>query len=67
MNSQHGKQNKNTKYTTKHVPWDLELFFRISESGGEAMFVERFIKNQKRVCHFIEMFTFPARIKKIIL
>jgi len=35
------------KYTSKYLPWELRLFFKVSESRGEAMVVERFIKNKK--------------------
>jgi putative endonuclease len=35
------------KYTSKHIPWELKLFFECSDSRGEGLIVERFIKNQK--------------------
>jgi putative endonuclease len=44
---EHNNPRVTTKYTSKHLPWDLVLFFKISESRGEAILVERFIKNQK--------------------
>ena len=44
---EHNNQRMTTKYTSKHLPWDLVLYFKISESRGEAILVERFIKNQK--------------------
>jgi putative endonuclease len=44
---EHNNPRVTTKYTSKHLPWDLVLFFKISESRGEAILVERFIKKQK--------------------
>jgi len=38
---------RENKYTSKYIPWELKLFFKVSESRGEAMLVERFIKKQK--------------------
>ena len=35
------------KYTAKHIPWEIKLFFDVSGVRGEALIVERFIKNQK--------------------
>jgi len=35
------------KYTAKHVPWELKVFFGCSEVRGEGLLIERFIKNQK--------------------
>jgi putative endonuclease len=29
------------------MPWDLKLFFEVSENRGETLIVERFLKNQK--------------------
>jgi putative endonuclease len=44
---QHNNPSVFSKYTSKHMPWELKVFFEVSESIGEAMIVERFIKNQK--------------------
>lgn len=35
------------KYTSKFRPWTLLLAFEVSESRGQAIMVERFIKKQK--------------------
>jgi len=35
------------KYTAKHLPWELKVFFKCSDSRGEGLSIERFIKNQK--------------------
>ena len=35
------------KYTSKYLPWELKLSFKVSESRADAMLVERFIKSQK--------------------
>jgi putative endonuclease len=44
---EHNNPQRSDKYTAKHLPWMLILFFKISTDRGEAMIVERFIKNQK--------------------
>jgi putative endonuclease len=44
---EHNNPQKNTKFTSKYLPWELVLYFVVSESRGEAILVERFIKNQK--------------------
>ncbi len=36
-----------SKFTAKYLPWELKVFFEVSANRGEAMIVERFIKNQK--------------------
>ena len=36
-----------TKFTTKFRPWTILLAFEVSESRGDAIKVERFIKRQK--------------------
>ena len=41
------------KYTAKYIPWELKVSFECSESRGEGLIIERFIKNQKSR-HFIE-------------
>ena len=38
---------RGNKYTSKYIPWELEIFFKVSESRGNVMLVERFIKKQK--------------------
>jgi putative endonuclease len=35
------------KFTTKFRPWELVLSFEVSQSRGEAIKVEKFIKSQK--------------------
>jgi Predicted endonuclease containing a URI domain len=44
---EHNHPPINKKYTAKHLPWELKLFFECSESRGEVLLIERFIKNQK--------------------
>ena len=34
-------------YTAKHRPWVLKAVFQCAENRGQAMVIERFIKNQK--------------------
>jgi len=44
---EHNNQLKNTKYTAKHLPWEIKVFFECSDSRGNCLLIERFIKNQK--------------------
>jgi putative endonuclease len=45
--TEHNSYNNKTKFTAKYQPWELMLFFPVSEARGEAIKVERFIKKQK--------------------
>lgn len=44
---EHNHPKEAIKYTSKYLPWKLKLFFLVSENRGDAIKVERFIKNQK--------------------
>ena len=44
---QHNNPPVNKKYTAKHLPWELKVFFQCSNSRGNGLIIERFIKNQK--------------------
>ncbi len=44
---EHNNPKENSKYTSKHLPWELKLYFQVSEFRGDALRIERFIKNQK--------------------
>ena len=44
---EHNDPSRENKYTLKHMPWELKLFFEVSDIRGEALIVERFLKNQK--------------------
>jgi putative endonuclease len=44
---QHNNPHHYKKYTAKHLPWELKLFFECSDSRGKGLIIERFIKNQK--------------------
>jgi putative endonuclease len=44
---QHNNPSVFSKFTSKHLPWELKVFFEVSYSRGEAVIVERFLKNQK--------------------
>jgi len=44
---EHNNPSLNSKFTAKHLPWELKLFFECSDSRGKGMLIERFIKNQK--------------------
>jgi putative endonuclease len=50
---EHNNPSRPDKYTAKYLPWELIAFFAVSDSRGEAMIIERFIKKQKSR-HFIE-------------
>ncbi len=43
---EHNSSERNT-YTSKYRPWRLSALFECSSCLGEAMKIERFIKNQK--------------------
>ncbi len=45
---------KRTTFTSKYRPWELAALFSCSKEKSEAMRIERFIKQQKRVA-FLEM------------
>ena len=45
--NEHNNPQDKAKYSAKHLPWELVLSFPVSESRGEAMLVEKFVKNQK--------------------
>jgi putative endonuclease len=44
---EHNNPYENKKYTAKHLPWEVKLFFECSDSRGDGLLIERFIKNQK--------------------
>jgi len=44
---EHNHPSINKKYTAKHLPWELKLFFECSDSRGNGLIIERFLKNQK--------------------
>ena len=50
---EHNNPSRPDKYTAKYLPWELVAYFPVSESRGEAMVIEKFIKKQKSR-HFIE-------------
>ena len=44
---EHNNPKENSKFTSKHLPWELKLWFEVTQFREDAMKVERFIKNQK--------------------
>jgi putative endonuclease len=44
---EHNNPSVFNKYTAKHIPWEPKVSFRCSDSRGDGLFIERFIKNQK--------------------
>ena len=58
------------KFTTKFRPWTMPLAFEVSESRGEAIKVERFIKRQKSrtfIKKLIEYREDPGFIKDFVM
>jgi putative endonuclease len=45
--AEHNDPSRANKYTAKHIPWELKLYFEVSDNRGDALIVERFMKNQK--------------------
>jgi putative endonuclease len=45
--SEHNNPVEKSKYTAKYIPWELILYFPVSDERGDAMKVEKFIKAQK--------------------
>lgn len=45
--NEHNHPEVSTKFTSKYLPWELKLSFSVSTKRGEAIRVEKFIKNQK--------------------
>jgi len=45
--NEHNHPEVNTKFTSKYLPWEMRLSFPVSTERGEAIRIERFIKNQK--------------------
>ncbi|MBR8534247.1 GIY-YIG nuclease family protein [Carboxylicivirga sediminis] len=50
---EHNSYENKSKFTAKYQPWNLKAHFLVSQTIGEAMRVERFIKQQKSR-HFLE-------------
>ena len=44
---EHNNPSIFNKYTAKHIPWELKVFFHCSDSRGDGLIIERFIKKQK--------------------
>jgi putative endonuclease len=44
---EHNHPVERNKFTAKHIPWELKMSFPISESRGDAMRIEKFIKRKK--------------------
>ena len=44
---EHNHPLKNSKFTSKYIPWELMLSFPVSEERAAAMKMEKFIKSQK--------------------
>jgi putative endonuclease len=44
---EHNNPVTNSKFTAKYIPWELILFFPVTEVRADAMKIEKFIKSQK--------------------
>ncbi|TCO08458.1 GIY-YIG nuclease family protein [Natronoflexus pectinivorans] len=44
---EHNNPEVQTKYTSKYLPWRIVAHIEVSQDRGEAMKLERFIKQQK--------------------
>lgn len=44
---EHNNPLSGSKFTAKYLPWNLVCYFSVSDSRGDALKVERFIKKQK--------------------
>ena len=44
---EHNNPIKPGKFTAKHLPWELMASFECTKSRGDALKIEKFIKNQK--------------------
>jgi putative endonuclease len=57
------------KFTSKFRPWRMLLFFKVSDSRGEAIKVERFIKRQKSrlfLARLLEEANNPEYFKRLL-
>ena len=44
---EHNNPVEKSKFTAKFIPWEIAVFFPVSEIRADAMKVEKFIKAQK--------------------
>ena len=44
---EHNNPVEKSKFTAKYIPWELILYFPVSNERSDAMKVEKFIKAQK--------------------
>jgi len=44
---EHNNPAEKSKFTAKFIPWELSLFFQVSDDRADAMKIEKFIKSQK--------------------
>ncbi|MCK4661689.1 MAG: GIY-YIG nuclease family protein [Bacteroidales bacterium] len=54
-----------TKYTSKHLPWELISSFKVGNNKGIAMKIEKFIKKQKSKKFIQIVVSSPYSIDKI--
>ena len=44
---EHNNPLEKSKFTAKFIPWEIAVFFPVSDSRADAMKIEKFIKSQK--------------------
>ena len=44
---EHNNPIVKSKFTAKFIPWEITVFFPVSDSRADAMKIEKFIKSQK--------------------
>lgn len=44
---EHNNPIVKSKFTAKFIPWEMTVFFHVSDSRADAMKIEKFIKSQK--------------------
>ena len=44
---EHNNPVEKSKFTAKFIPWEIVLFFPVSDARADAMKIEKFIKSQK--------------------
>ena len=44
---EHNNPGTNSKFTAKYIPWEIAVYFPVSDSRADAMKIEKFIKSQK--------------------
>ena len=65
---EHNNPLEKSKFTAKFIPWEIAVFFPVSDSRADAMKIEKFIKSQKSkkfIIKLIENKNNPEYFKKL--